>query len=57
MMEAICSSETSVDFYWTTRRYIPEDSKYSSKVNICRGSVAIHNFIALSRSRRNNWQT
>jgi hypothetical protein len=25
-MEAICSSETSVDFQWTTRRYIPEDS-------------------------------
>jgi hypothetical protein len=24
-MEAICSSETSVDFQWTTRRYIPED--------------------------------
>jgi hypothetical protein len=25
-MEAICSSETSVDFQRTTRRYIPEDS-------------------------------
>jgi hypothetical protein len=25
-MEAIYSSETSVDFQWTTRRYIPEDS-------------------------------
>jgi hypothetical protein len=25
-MEAICSSEMSVDFQWTTRRYIPEDS-------------------------------
>jgi hypothetical protein len=24
--EAICSSETSVDFQRTTRRYIPEDS-------------------------------
>jgi hypothetical protein len=24
-MEAICSSETSVDFNWTARRYIPED--------------------------------
>jgi hypothetical protein len=24
-MEAICSSETSVDFQQTTRRYIPED--------------------------------
>jgi hypothetical protein len=25
-MEEICSSETSVDFQRTTRRYIPEDS-------------------------------
>jgi hypothetical protein len=25
-MDAICSSETSVDFHRTTRRYIPEDS-------------------------------
>jgi hypothetical protein len=24
-MEAICSSETLVNIYWTTRRYIPED--------------------------------
>jgi hypothetical protein len=24
-MEATCSSETSVDFEWTTRHYIPED--------------------------------
>jgi hypothetical protein len=24
-MEAICSSKTSVDTQWTTRRYIPED--------------------------------
>jgi hypothetical protein len=24
-MEATCSSETSVVFQWTTRRYIPED--------------------------------
>jgi hypothetical protein len=24
-MEAICSSETSVDTQWTTRRHIPED--------------------------------
>jgi hypothetical protein len=23
-MEAICSSERSVDFEWTTRRYVPE---------------------------------
>jgi hypothetical protein len=24
-MEATCSSGTLIDFYWTTRRYIPED--------------------------------
>jgi hypothetical protein len=24
-LEAVCSSETSVDFQRTTRRYIPED--------------------------------
>jgi hypothetical protein len=24
-MEATCFSETSADFQWTTRRYIPED--------------------------------
>jgi hypothetical protein len=29
MMEATCSSETSVDFQWTTRRNIPEDRKIS----------------------------
>jgi hypothetical protein len=31
-MEAICSSETSVDSEWTTQRYIPEDSPLSSPV-------------------------
>jgi hypothetical protein len=25
-MEAICSSETSIDFYLTALRYIPEDA-------------------------------
>jgi hypothetical protein len=27
-METICSSETSVDFQWTTRHYIPDDSAF-----------------------------
>jgi hypothetical protein len=27
----ICSSETSVDFQWTTQRHIPEDSTYFSE--------------------------
>jgi hypothetical protein len=29
-MEASCSSETSVDFQRTTRRYIPEDRAYKT---------------------------
>jgi hypothetical protein len=29
-MEAICSSETSVDTQWTTWRYIPEDGTLQS---------------------------
>jgi hypothetical protein len=29
-MDAICISETSVDFYLTTRRYIPEDKSLHS---------------------------
>jgi hypothetical protein len=29
-MEATCSSETSLDFHWTTRRYIPEDRNHHS---------------------------
>jgi hypothetical protein len=33
-MEAVFSSEMSEDLYWTTGRYIPEDSKYSSGLNI-----------------------
>jgi hypothetical protein len=27
MMEAVCTSETSVNMYLATRQYIPEDSK------------------------------
>jgi hypothetical protein len=33
-MEAICYSETSVDFQRTTRRYIPEDSKKKVKLSL-----------------------
>jgi len=32
MMEAVRTSETSVNFNVTTRRYIPEDSKLQSNV-------------------------
>jgi hypothetical protein len=31
MMEAVCASETSVNFNVTTRRYIPEDPKLQLK--------------------------
>jgi hypothetical protein len=27
-MEAVCSSETSVNFYWATQHYIPVDSTF-----------------------------
>jgi hypothetical protein len=33
-MEAIYSSETSVDFQWNTRRYIPEDSTLNFKSSV-----------------------
>jgi hypothetical protein len=32
-MEAICSSETSVDAQWNTRRYIPQDGILDRNVN------------------------
>jgi hypothetical protein len=31
-MEATCSSETSIDFQWTTRRYIQEDKTLDNRV-------------------------
>jgi hypothetical protein len=31
--EAICYSELSVDFQWTTRRYIPEDDTLQHVTN------------------------
>jgi hypothetical protein len=34
-MEAICSSETLVDFQWTTLRYNPEDSTLYMDVFLC----------------------
>jgi hypothetical protein len=33
-MEAVCSSKTSVDFYGTTRSYIPEDCNLRQNVNL-----------------------
>jgi hypothetical protein len=34
MMEAARTSETLVDFYQTTRRYNPEDSHLSIKIDV-----------------------
>jgi hypothetical protein len=33
-MEAICSSETSIDTQWTTRRYIPEDGTLQNVIKL-----------------------
>jgi hypothetical protein len=33
-MEVICPSETSGDFQWTARRYIPENIKLYEKIII-----------------------
>jgi hypothetical protein len=35
MMEAACTSETSVDIYLTTRQYIPEESELNNE-KICK---------------------
>jgi hypothetical protein len=40
-MEAICFSETSVDFKWTTRHYIPEDQTLHN----CCESLKSYNYI------------
>jgi hypothetical protein len=34
MMEAVRTSETSVNIYLTTRQYIPEDSKLQDKISL-----------------------
>jgi hypothetical protein len=48
-MKAICSSETSVDFQRTTRRYIPEDRTLNNRevsylgvpLGMCRAGVCV----------------
>jgi hypothetical protein len=49
-MEAIWSSETSGDFHWNTKRYIPEDTTFqdhkcenlkSNKISISFGSACV----------------
>jgi len=44
MMEAVRTSETSVNFNLTTRRYIPEDSKLHTRR---RENFKTHNFLTL----------
>jgi hypothetical protein len=39
MMEAVCTSETSVNFNVTTRLYIPKDSKLQFKIHLKRTEV------------------
>jgi hypothetical protein len=34
MMEAVSTSETSLNFYQTTRRYNPEDSQVQNKIKL-----------------------
>jgi hypothetical protein len=34
MMQAVCISETSVNFNVTTRRHVPEDSKTKKKLRL-----------------------
>jgi hypothetical protein len=44
-MEAICSSETSVDFQRTVRRYIQEDSTPEPQAyptSLCSGRAEMH---------------
>jgi hypothetical protein len=51
-MEAICSSETSVDTERTKRRYIPEDGTlYTNRVDKVRG-ISLHTFIMVDLRAR-----
>jgi hypothetical protein len=53
-MEAICLSETSVDFQRTTRRYIQEDSTlYKTKFV---GMLQTHNYITFNVIRCSVWR-
>jgi hypothetical protein len=54
-MEAICSSETSIDFKRTTRRYIPEDS--TTLHNHCRENLKSYNinFIPVNATLPSKW--
>jgi hypothetical protein len=51
-MEAICSSETSVDFRRTTRRYVPEDSTlHNHRCENIRSYGTLHDFPQLLQTR------
>jgi hypothetical protein len=38
-MEVIHTSETSVDFQWTTWPYIPEDNTLQMYIKFCKGNL------------------
>jgi hypothetical protein len=40
-MEAVCSSDTSLSLYQTTRRYIPEDNTKDEATNVIHFEVAL----------------
>jgi hypothetical protein len=44
-VEAICSSETSVDFQWTERRYIPQDSTLQLQCKFCANIINVDNSV------------
>jgi hypothetical protein len=41
MMEAICSSERSIDFQWTIRRYIPEESPLLVSIQLVQANIVL----------------
>jgi hypothetical protein len=45
-MEAVSSSETSVDFQRTTRRYIPEDRNLHTAVRTSKPLIGKHTLLA-----------
>jgi hypothetical protein len=48
-MEAVFSSETSIDFQWTTRRYIPEDSTLGTNIILGNAVSGCQNLILEGR--------
>jgi hypothetical protein len=55
MMEAVRTSETSVNIYLTTRRYIPEDSKLQTETFTCDGLVIVISCYNVNMNMRPNF--